>query len=138
MNFKLHAVLKDVMNSLSFCLGHSGGGGGLVCQVVSDYCDSMDCNPPCSSVHRISQARILEQVAISYSRGSSKPRDRICVSCIADSLDCPGYDPPFVQCTHLLVTSQPSQLTDQLSQYCNAWAQVTLILLNNGPKRQEQ
>ena len=32
MNFKLHTVLKDVMNSLSFCLGHGGGGGGgLVC-----------------------------------------------------------------------------------------------------------
>ena len=31
MNFKLRTVLKDVMNSLSFCLGHGGGGGGLVC-----------------------------------------------------------------------------------------------------------
>ena len=36
-----------------------------------------------SSVHGISQARILEWVAISSSRGSSRPRDRICTSCIA-------------------------------------------------------
>ena len=34
----------------------------------------MDCNPPGSPVHRISLARILELVAISFSRGSSQPR----------------------------------------------------------------
>ena len=39
-------------------------------------CDFMDCSPPGSSVHRISQARILEWVAMSFSRGSSRPRDR--------------------------------------------------------------
>ena len=32
-------------------------------------CDTMDCSPPGSSVHGILQARILEWVAISYSRG---------------------------------------------------------------------
>ena len=42
----------------------------------------MDCSPPSSSVHRISQARTLEWVAISFSRGSSWPRDRTHVSCI--------------------------------------------------------
>ena len=35
----------------------------------------MDCSPPGSSVHRILQASILEWVAISYSKGSSWPRD---------------------------------------------------------------
>ena len=44
-------------------------------------CDSMDCSPPGSSVHGIFQARILEWVAISCSRGSSSPRDWTCVSC---------------------------------------------------------
>ena len=39
-------------------------------------CDPMDCSLPRSSVHEISQARILEWVAISYSRGSSQPRSR--------------------------------------------------------------
>ena len=36
-------------------------------------CDSVDCSPPGSSVRRIFQARILEWVAISFSRGSSPP-----------------------------------------------------------------
>ena len=35
----------------------------------------MDCSPPGSSVHEILQARILEWVAISFSRGSSRPKD---------------------------------------------------------------
>ena len=51
--------------------------------VVSDSCNPMDCSPPGSSVHGISQARILEWVAIPFSRGSSWPRDWTYVSCIA-------------------------------------------------------
>ena len=38
-------------------------------------CNPMDCSPPGSSVHGIFQARILEWVAISSSRGSSQPRN---------------------------------------------------------------
>ena len=47
-------------------------------------CDPMDYSPPGSSVHGISQARILECVAISSSRGSFQPRDQTQFSCIAD------------------------------------------------------
>ena len=43
---------------------------------MSDSLQSMDCSPPGSSIHGILQARILEWVAISFSRGSSRPRDR--------------------------------------------------------------
>ena len=46
-------------------------------------CDPVDCSPPASTVRGILQARILEWVAISFSRGSSQPRDWIQVSCIA-------------------------------------------------------
>ena len=42
---------------------------------MSDSCDPMDCSLPGSSVHGILQARILEWVAISFSRGSSQPRN---------------------------------------------------------------
>ena len=42
-----------------------------------------DCSPSSSSVHGISQARILERVAISYSRGPFQPRDRTCSSSLA-------------------------------------------------------
>ena len=53
------------------------------CSVMSDSCDPMNCSPPGSSVHGISQARILEGVAMSFSRGSSWPRDGTQVSCTA-------------------------------------------------------
>ena len=46
-------------------------------------CDPMDCGTPGSSVRGILQAKILEWVAISSSRGSSRPRDRIPISCIS-------------------------------------------------------
>ena len=45
--------------------------------------DPMDCSLPGYSVHGISQARILEWVSISFSRGSSQPRDQTCISCLA-------------------------------------------------------
>ena len=45
--------------------------------------DPLDCSPPGSSVHGISQARVLNQVAISSSRGSSPPRDQTHVSCVS-------------------------------------------------------
>ena len=50
---------------------------------VSDSLQPVDCSPPGSSVHGILQARILEWVAISFPRGSSRPRDRTQVSHIA-------------------------------------------------------
>ena len=47
---------------------------------VQLFCDPMDCSPPVSSVHGISQIRILEWAPISFSRGFSQPRDRTHVS----------------------------------------------------------
>ena len=53
-------------------------------QVVSQlFCNPMDCSLPGSSFHGISQATILEWVAISFFRGSSWPRDWTCASCIS-------------------------------------------------------
>ena len=51
-----------------------------VAQLCPTLCDPMDCNLQGSSVHGILQARILEWVAISISRGSSQPRDRTLVA----------------------------------------------------------
>ena len=63
----------------------------LYCTVLSCVwlCDPMDCSPPGSSVHGILQARILEWVAISSSRGSSLPRDWTCV-CYVSCVSCVG------------------------------------------------
>ena len=52
----------------------------LVAQLCLTLCNSLDCSLSGFSVHGISQARILEQVAISISRGSSRPRDGTSVS----------------------------------------------------------
>ena len=51
--------------------------------VILTLCDPVDYSPPGFPVHEIPQARVLEWVAISFSRGSSQPRDRTQVSCIA-------------------------------------------------------
>ena len=61
----------------------------LVCSVAQSrptVCDPGDCSPPGSSVHGISQARILEWLAISSSRGSSWSRDWTHVSCIGQQI----------------------------------------------------
>ena len=91
------------------------GGGGLGTQLCPTLCDPMGCSPPGSSVHRTSQARILEWVGLPFSRESSQPRARIQVSCIGDSLlNCrwilywlshqgsPQYMPPKVLLTFFL------------------------------------
>ena len=54
----------------------------LSCSVTSNSCDPMDCSPLGSPVYGILQGRILERVAISFSRESSRPRDGTRVSCI--------------------------------------------------------
>ena len=55
-----------------------------IAQLYLTLFDPLDCNLPGSSVHGTLQARILEWVAISFSRGSFLPRDRTHVSHIAD------------------------------------------------------
>ena len=55
----------------------------LTAQLCLTLCNSMDFSPPGSSVHGILQARILEWVAIPFSRGSSQPKDQTQVSCLA-------------------------------------------------------
>ena len=49
----------------------------------SSICDPMDCSPPGFSVLGISEARILEWVAIFFSRGPSQSKRRTCVSCVS-------------------------------------------------------
>ena len=54
----------------------------LVTKSCLTLCNPMDCSSPGSSIYRISQAAILEWVAISFSRGSFWPKGRTLVSCI--------------------------------------------------------
>ena len=55
----------------------------LVTQSCPTLRDPMDCSLPGSSVHGILQARILEWIAIPFSRGSSRPSNWTYISCIA-------------------------------------------------------
>ena len=70
---------------------------GKVAQSCLTLCDPMGCSLPGSSAHGIFQTRVLEWVAISFSRGSSQPRDWTWVSCTAsDALPSePPGKPPF-------------------------------------------
>ena len=64
------------------CVYHGGkdrvnkGSAVLVAQSCPTLCNEVDYSPPGSSVHGILQARILEWIAIPFSRGSSRPRDQ--------------------------------------------------------------
>ena len=72
---------------ISNILSHCDVGGqnhvGIVAQLYPTLCYTLDYSSPSSSVHEISQARILEWVATYFSRGYSWPRDQTQVSCIA-------------------------------------------------------
>ena len=81
-------------------------------------CDPTDCSPPGSSVLGIFQAKILGQVAISFSRGSSQPRNRTLISCIgrrvlyhwASLIGQLVKNPPEVQVTPLWVLGRGDPL----------------------------
>ena len=96
----------------------------LVTQSCLTLCDLMDCSPPGSSVHRILQARILEPVAISFSRRSSWPRDRAWVSCIAGGFFTiwatrqAQWKGKFALFQKLKTVQRPTPLTD------NQWARA--------------
>ena len=67
-------------------LGRQNESESEVAQPCPTLCDPMDCSLPGSSTHEIFEARLLEWVAISFSRGSSQPRDRTRVSRVAGRL----------------------------------------------------
>ena len=51
-------------------------------QLCTTLCDPADCSPPASPVHGLLQARILEWVAIPFSKGSAQCRGQTHVSCV--------------------------------------------------------
>ena len=60
----------------------------LVAQSCPTLCDPVDCSPPGSSVHGISQVRILERTATSFSRGSSQPKSNLALPYCRQALYC--------------------------------------------------
>ena len=81
----LREVKSDIERQVSYDIAYMQSlkkkGCCWVAKSRLTLCAPMDCSPPGSSVHGISQARILEWVVTSFSRGSSQPRDRTRISC---------------------------------------------------------
>ena len=90
-----------------------------VAQLCLILCDPMDCSLPCTSVRGIFQARVLEWAAISFSKGSSRPRDRTQASHIIgihftiwamrdttrEAGSCGGFSPSFLRNLHTVFHS---------------------------------
>ena len=79
----VYSLINSMVCSFTYSLNiHKVKSESEVTQSCPTLCDAMDCSLPGSSVHGTFQAKVLEWVAISLSRGSSQPRDRIQVSLI--------------------------------------------------------
>ena len=83
MHYVICAFAHTSSSTQNSCRVHWVKWVSEVAQPCLILCDPMDCSLPGSSLHGILQARVLEWVAISFSRGSSRPRDWTPVSCIA-------------------------------------------------------
>ena len=112
VNYSIENYLLVSWYYLQFCCY-------FVAQSCPTLCDPMDCNPSGSSVPGIFQARILEWVVISFSRGSSQPRNRTHISCI------PG---------RFFTTSHPGspimQFRDIVLRTRSSWSPVVSICLS--------
>ena len=107
-------------------------------QLCPTLCNPMDYSLAGSSVHRIFQARILEQVAISYSRRSSQPRDQTCISCIGRWIlyhQC-TWDTP---CQSILtrVNVNDTKPYNHISSYLKRHIQQPFLLLNFLPQQEK-
>ena len=93
-----HGVTRSQHNWANFTCTFKLMRQELACVCGQSYlivCDPVDYSPPGSSVHGIFQARILEQVVISSSRRSSKPKDTTHLSCVS----CTGRQILYYQAT---------------------------------------
>ena len=94
-------------------------------------CDPVDCSLPGSSVHRILQARILEWVAISFSRRASWPRDWILVSAMwADALP---FEPPRKPYKGNFINMGFAVVSDSKESSCNAGDSGSIPGLGRSP-----
>ena len=102
-----------------------------VTQLCLTLCDSMDCRLPGSCVHVIFQAKILDQMAISFSRGFLRPRDRIRISSFSCTVRqilyyCATWKPVTSGTTSILKASeqQRKQSTEWESNIQNEGKQI--------------
>ena len=106
----------DSSASLFSCDKSLSAGGALVTKLYLTLLTPLDCSPPGSSVHGILQVRILEWVAISFSRGSSRSRNQTQVSCIAGRFFTDWEKPPNLS-GHCQMSSLTYRVTRQNARY---------------------
>ena len=97
----------------------------LVAQSCLTLCDLMDCSPPGFPVHGIFQAGILEWAAMSFSRGSSQPRDQAHISCTSCTgrwilYHCATWEAPHVCCWWVTMNNSclGAHESKELLMYC--------------------
>ena len=86
---RVGSKLQFPTSKSSFCAWFSGWCYCLLAKSHLTLCDSKDCRPSHSSVYGILQARVLEWVAIFFSKGSSQSRDQTGSSALAGGFLCP-------------------------------------------------
>ena len=91
-------------------------------------CNPMDCSPPGSSVHGTSQERIRECVAISFSRGSSPPRNWTHISCIGRQISYHWATWEALKATENYLTIERNELLIQPT----AWMNLKITRLKEG------
>ena len=101
----------------------------LVTQSCLTLCNSMDCSPPDSSVHGIRQVRILEWVAIPFSRESSWLRDQTWVSCIAGAFFTIQATREALKCTLEWMYPPKFVCWSPIFQYLRMWLYLEVGLL---------
>ena len=141
LSFFLEAVgKKESPFWARFCLVRM-----CVCELLSHVwlCDPMDCSPLGSSVHEILQVRMLEWVALPFSRGSSQPRDWTRGSCTAGRFFIfSSYFPnksPFSILTTADLEYIPSfhYLHEILKDFLNAFTSLVSLPINQLSLRKE-
>ena len=111
---------EDLSSHVSYC-------GCLVAK--SCPCDPTDCSPPDSCVHTVSQARIPECVAMSFSKRSSQPRDQNHVSKLqTNSLPLRHQGSPLFTLSTIYLSLHPSKLWNTRSRVGYSWKSVMFTL----------
>ena len=91
----------------------------LVARLCPTLCDTRDCGQLGSFVRGILQAEVLEWVAISSSRGFSRPKGRTQVSCFGGQRGFFSSEPPGNPQGYYAKTNKPITIEDKISETSN-------------------
>ena len=106
---KISNVYNEIYGKIFLVLDPANISCCLVFKLCLILLQPQDCSLPGSSLHGISQARVLEWVAVSFSRGSSWPRNQIHVSCTK---------PPGKPKTFLTRTQNEWTIKERIDKLC--------------------